>query len=187
VERALQYAAGVTTTAARSGSRVLGLYRRLAPLPLGRQLFSTAVGWKAPYFRTVRAVFVDLAPGRGEIRARNRRRVHNHLGTFHAIACCNLAELVAGTTTEVTVPATHRWIPKGMSVGYLAPARTDLRAVAVVPDLSGLAADESREVVVPVDVHDAAGTTVVHADITMWISPRRREERPRAQDATARG
>ena len=174
----------MTTTAE---PQVLTLYRRLSRHPLGTWLFSRAVAWKAPYFRTVRAVVVDLAPGRGEVRARNRRRVHNHIGTFHAIACCNLAELAAGTTTEVTVPATHRWIPTGMTVGYLAPARTYLRAVARVPDLSGLAPDESREVVVPVDVLDAAGTTVVHADITMWISPRRREERSiRAQDATAR-
>jgi acyl-coenzyme A thioesterase PaaI-like protein len=130
-------------------------------------------------------VFVDLAPGRGEVRARNRRAVHNHIGTFHAIACCNLAELVAGTTLEVSLPGTHRWIPKGMTVGYLAKAETDLRAVATVPDLSGLAADESRELVVPVDVLDTGGTTVVHADITMWISPRAR--RKETADGAATG
>ncbi|RZU54203.1 acyl-coenzyme A thioesterase PaaI-like protein [Krasilnikovia cinnamomea] len=154
---------------------VLSLYRRLARRPFGRRLFSLAVSWKAPYFRSIGAVFVDLAPGRGEVAARNRWRVHNHIGTFHAIACCNLAELAAGTTIEVSVPASHRWIPKGMTVSYLAKAETDLRAVAVVEDLTGLAADESREVVVPVDVIDTRGTTVVHADITMWVTPRRRE------------
>ncbi|MEV6490459.1 DUF4442 domain-containing protein [Actinoplanes sp. NPDC051633] len=62
---------------------------------MGRRVFSLAVTRRAPYFRTVRPLFVDLAPGRGEVRARNRRAVHNHLGTFHAIACCNLAELAA--------------------------------------------------------------------------------------------
>jgi acyl-coenzyme A thioesterase PaaI-like protein len=164
--------------------RVSALYRRMARRPLGKRLFSLAVTWKAPYFRTIRPVFVDLAPGRGEVRARNRRAVHNHLGTFHAIACCNLAELAAGTTMEATLPATHRWIPKGMTVGYLARAATDLRAVAVVPDLSDLADDESREVVVPVDVLDTGGTAVVHADITMWISPRSRR-RESADDAPA--
>jgi acyl-coenzyme A thioesterase PaaI-like protein len=151
---------------------LLALYRRMTGLPLGNRLFSLAVCWKAPYFRTVRPVFVDLAPGRGEVRARNRRAVHNHIGTFHAIACCNLAELVAGTTLEVSLPPTHRWIPKGMTVGYLAKAATDLRAVAAVGDLTRLAADESREVVVPVDVLDIRGATVLHADITMWVSPR---------------
>ena len=153
---------------------VLRLYRRLAGRPLGRRVFSPAVTWRAPYFRTVRPLFVELRPGRGEVWARNRRAVRNHLGTFHAIACCNLAELAAGTTMEVTVPATHRWIPKAMAVRYLAPARTDLRAVATVPDIAGLAADEAREVPVGVDVIDSAGTTVVRADITMWVSPRRR-------------
>ena len=100
---------------------MLSLYRRLAGRPFGRRLFSLAVSWKAPYFRTIRPVFVELSPGRGEVRARNRRAVHNHIGTFHAIACCNLA---AGTTMEATLPGTHRWIPKGMSVGYLAKAES---------------------------------------------------------------
>jgi hypothetical protein len=79
---------------------------------------------------------------------------------------------------EASLPGSHRWIPKGMTVGYLAKAETDLRAVATVEDLSGLADDESREVVVPVDVLDAGGRTVVHADITMWVSPKRRREAP---------
>lgn len=92
---------------------LLSLYRSLERRPLGKRLFSLAVCWKAPYFRTVRPVFVELGPGRGEVRARNRRAVHNHLGPFHAIACCNLAELVAGTITDVSLPATHRRIPKG--------------------------------------------------------------------------
>ena len=154
-------------------SQVLALYQRLARRPAGRRLFSLAVCWKAPYFRTVRPVFVELRPGHGEVRARNRRAVRNHIGTFHAIACCNLAELVAGTTLEATLPASHRWIPTGMSVSYLAKAETDLRAVADVPDLGDLAADGSRELIVPVDVLDDRGTVVVHADITMWVSPRR--------------
>ena len=90
---------------------------------------------------------------------------------------------------EVTVPVTHRWIPKAMAVRYLAAARTDLRAVATVGDLSGLAGDESREVPVAVDVIDTTGTTVVHADITMWVSLRRRNRRcppmPRPRGAPA--
>jgi hypothetical protein len=30
-----------------------------------------------------------------------------------------MAELAGGTMTEVTVPTSHRWIPKGMTVEYL--------------------------------------------------------------------
>lgn len=105
---------------------------------------------------------------------RNRWSVHNHLGTVHAIACCNLVEIAAGLTTEVTMPPGHRWIPTGMDVTYLAKATTALHAVALVPDLTALATDESQDVVVPVDVTDTSGTVVVHADVTMRISPRRR-------------
>jgi acyl-coenzyme A thioesterase PaaI-like protein len=161
---------------------LLRLYERLASRPFGRRLFSLAVSWKAPYFRTIRPVFVDLTHGRAEVRARNRWGVHNHIGTFHAIACCNLAEIAAGTAMEATLQSSHRWIPKGMTVGYLAKAETDLRAVALVPDLADLADDEAREVVVSVDILDTHGTVVVHADIAMWVSPR---SRTRGSDAPA--
>ena len=153
-------------------SPLLRTYRKLAGIPGGKRLFSIAVWFRAPYFRTVRPWFVDLDTGRGVVAMRNRWGVHNHIGTVHAIASCNLAEVAAGITTEISVPPTHRWIPKGMAVSYLATARTRVTATAVVPDLAGLAADESREVVVPVDITTTDGTVYVHADITMWVSPK---------------
>lgn len=58
-----------------------------------------------------------------------------------------------------------------MQVSYLTKARGTLTAVATVEDLSVLTSNEAREVVVPVDITDPHGTTVVHADITMWVSP----------------
>jgi hypothetical protein len=100
--------------------QLLPLYRALARRPGGRRLFSLAVCWKAPYFRSVRPVFVDLRPGRGEVRARNRRAVRNHI-----------------------------------------------------------------EPVVPVDVLDERDTVVVHADITMWLSPRPARRAPGGAPAVA--
>src|SRR5579885_2649695 len=93
----------------------LSMWRRLSGRPLGAWLFSQAICRKAPYFATIKPRFVVLEPGRAEVRAPLRRAVHNHIGTFHAIAMCNMAELAGGTMTEVTVPSTHRWIPKRMS------------------------------------------------------------------------
>ncbi len=150
-------------------------HRTLQARLLGMRLLTLAVTARAPYFRTIRPTIVSLAPGRGEVRMRDRWGVHNHLGTVHAIACCNLVELVGGTTMDVSLPDTHRWIPKGMQVAYLAKARGTLTAVATVEDLhaaGALGAAQAREVVVPVEVTDPAGRTVVHADITMWVSPR---------------
>ncbi len=149
----------------------LGLWRRLSVLPGGKYLFSRLVCFKAPYFSSIRPRFVTLEPGAAEVRMEKRRAVLNHIGTVHAIAMCNMAELAGGTMTDVTVPASHRWIPKGMTVRYLRKAGTALRAVA--RPLSEMPTEgESAEYTVRVDVLDEAAETVFSADITMWISPR---------------
>ena len=153
-------------------SAIKQAYGALADRPLGKKVFSAALALKAPYFRTIKPSFVSLEAGRGEVRMPDRRRVHNHLGTVHAIAVCNLAELVGGTTLDVSLPDTHRWIPKGMTVTYLKKARGTLTGVATVEDLSTIDADIARDVIVSVDVTDPEGAVVTHADITMWISPR---------------
>jgi Domain of unknown function (DUF4442) len=44
--------------------------------------------------------------------------VYNHLHTVHAIASCNSAEVAMGMLMEATVPRSHRWIPKAMTVQY---------------------------------------------------------------------
>lgn len=148
----------------------LGLYRRFAGSAFGRWLFSRLVAFKAPYFASIAPVMDVLEPGRAVARIRHRRRVQNHLGTVHAIACCNLAEFVGGLGTEVSIPPSMRWIPKGMTVSYLAKAKGTLTATALVP---AVREGEAQDIVVPVDVKDAAGTVVVHADITMYVSPKR--------------
>jgi Domain of unknown function (DUF4442) len=56
-------------------------------------------------------------------------------------------------------------------VQYLEKATTSLRAQARVdpPDFASIT--EGAELVVPVSVIDRAGTEVVHADITCWVTP----------------
>jgi hypothetical protein len=90
---------------------VLSLYRRITRWPAGHWIFSRLVCFKAPYFATIAPRFVALEPGRCEVRIRDRRRVHNHLGTVHAIALCNLAELSAGVMTDASIPGDMRWDP----------------------------------------------------------------------------
>ena len=156
-----------------SESFALKTWRQLNGTAAGRYLFSRIVCFKAPYFRSIRPVFNVLEPGRSEAHIRKRRRVTNHIGTVHAIAMANLCELVAGTMTEVSCPRSMRWIPKSMTIDYLAKAGTDVRAEATLPPVKeGVAQDA----VVNVDVFDTAGTKVVHADITMYVSPKKRGE-----------
>ncbi|MEQ1802331.1 MAG: hotdog fold domain-containing protein [Gammaproteobacteria bacterium] len=154
---------------------VLAMWGRLAPLPGGKWLFSRLICLKAPYFSSVRPHFVALRAGRCEVAIRKRRAVTNHLGTVHAIAMCNMAELAAGIMTEATVPGTHRWIPKGMSVEYLKKAGSDLRAVAELAEVPVFGA--AGELPVPVSVTDRQGEEVFRAVIRMWISPRKVDRR----------
>ena len=150
---------------------VLGLWRTLSRVPGGKTAFSRAVAIRAPYFSSISPHVERLAPGLCEVRMPDKRSVHNHLGTVHAIAMCNACEVAAGVLAEATTPATHRWIPKGMEVRYLAKAQGTLTATGIVDPLPAFGPD-GFDMVVPVDVVDGKGTVVVHADITMRITPK---------------
>ena len=150
---------------------VLSMYRRLDRWPAGRWLFSRAVCFRAPYFATIRPLFTALEPGRCEVEIKDRRRVHNHIGTVHAIALCNLAELSAGVMTEASLPASMRWIPKGMTVEYLKKARGTMHAVAT-PDVPIVEATTGYDLPVTVSVRDPQGDEVFRARIMMWLSPK---------------
>ncbi|QFU86352.1 hypothetical protein YIM_05670 [Amycolatopsis sp. YIM 10] len=149
--------------------RTYPMWRSLAARPGGKLLFSAAMCLRVPYFRTVLPHVRDLRPGRCEVSAPNWWGVHNHLKTFHAIAACNLAEIAMGMLAEATVPPTHRWLPKGMSVEYVAKAETGLTAVAELAEIPEFG-DEGAEVGVPVVIRDKAGKPVVTATITIWVT-----------------
>jgi len=140
-------------------NQTLAMYKQM-----GNQGFSKAVAGFAPYFSTIDPTFVTLRPGYAEVTFANRREVHNHIGTVHAIALCNAAELAAGTMTTVSIPDGRQWIPVGMQVQYLAKAKTDMRVVA-----DGAAVDwqQTGNVDVPVDAFDSEGKKVFTARITM--------------------
>lgn len=161
------------TTTVNSEPRVLRLYRRLSALPLGAWLFSRAVCRQAPYFATIAPRIERLEPGRCEATIADRRRVHNHLGTVHAIALCNLAELTAGLVTDVSIPASMRWIPKGMTVAYTKKAVGRMRAVAQ-PAFAPQSADTGYELPVEVEVTDESGDATLRATVSMYVSPRKR-------------
>lgn len=146
------------------------IWRKLANVPGGTRLFSVVAMARVPYFASVLPHVRRMEPGLAEIDVPNWTFVHNHLKTFHAIASCNAAEIAMGMLMEATVPTTYRWIPKGMTVQYLAKATTSVRARAELPEVDFSAIGEGAEIVVPVSITDASGTEVVHADITTWVT-----------------
>lgn len=148
---------------------LLRTHRAAGRVPFGRTLVSGIFRFAAPYFLTIPATIDELAPGHAVAHMHHRPWVRNHLGTVHAIALCNLAELTMGLAAEVTVPDTHRWIPRSMAVDYLAKARGTVTATASLqlpPDPDEV--DVPAEVVVT----DAGGTTVFTATIQLWVTRR---------------
>ena len=149
----------------------LNLWKKLSPLPMGKNVWSRMVSVKTPYFQSISPQMLELAPGKAVARMSKRRRVTNHIGTVHAIAMCNLAEFVGGLMTEVSVPSTHRWIPKGMSVQYLLKAETDLTASCHCDPLPSFGTS-GFDWPVDVAVEDEKGQIVFRAQIQMWVSPK---------------
>ena len=151
---------------------VLALYRRITRWPAGHWLFSRGVCWQAPYFASIAPRIGVLEPGRCEATIRHRRKVTNHLGTVHAIALCNLAEFAGGLVTDATIPASMRWIPKGMQVEYLGKANGTMHAVATL-DIPAVESATGYELPVTVVVTDPQQAPVFRARIAMWVSPRK--------------
>ncbi|ABC32435.1 conserved hypothetical protein [Hahella chejuensis KCTC 2396] len=158
------------TAPQEQANSMLRLYHSFARLPLGAWLFSRALCIKAPYFSSIRPCIRQLKPGLSEWEIKNRRRVRNHLGSVHALAMGNLAELCAGTLMEASLPAHLRWIPKGMQIEYLKKATTELVATAEIADPAALTSGNYE---VEVIVKNASGEAVSRALITMWLSEKK--------------
>lgn len=153
-------------------NKTLALYRRMQRWPAGGWLFTRAICFKAPYFASIAPRITVLEPNRCEATLRHRRKVTNHIGTVHAIALCNLAELTGGMVTEASLPPSMRWIPKGMTVEYVKKAVGTMHAVAT-PAIPIVEASEGYALPVDVVVSDPGGETVFRATISMWMSPKR--------------
>lgn len=153
-------------------SQALKIWETLENKPAGKWTFSKILCLKAPYFSSISPLFEQLQPSLCIIRMKKHRAVLNHLGTVHGIAMCNMAELAGGTMTDATVPSTHRWIPKGMTVEYLKKAKTDLTATAT-PVQANFVWTNSSEYLVNVEITDEAQQPVFRAVITMQVSAKK--------------
>ena len=150
-------------------NKTLAIYNKLSRLPLGNHLFTRALTYKTPYFSTIHPLVKDARPGRCVTEMKDRRSVQNHLSTIHAGALCNLCELTGGLAVEVSVPSELRWIPKEMTVRYRKKAKGKLTGICSFDP----AILTPGEVAVPLEIKNAAGETVLSADIVFYLSPRK--------------
>ena len=73
-------------------SATYAMRRRLPDNIVGNVLFSLGMVARVPYFGSVLPLVTEMRPGYCKVTAPKWFGVHNHIGTFHAIAACNLAE-----------------------------------------------------------------------------------------------
>ena len=150
---------------------LLRLWKLARRLPAGDRLFSRAFAFRAPYFGSVGPRFTVIEPHHAELVIRDRRRVHNHLGTVHAIALCNGLEAAMGALAEASIPRGKRWIPKGMEVAYTAKATSDITCVAETDAAQWTSGDPD----LPVRVRGVRddGEVVIEGEIRLWVTSRR--------------
>ena len=147
----------------------LRLYRQCSRLPLGKFLFMRGLEFKAPYFRSLRAVPMEYREGYTRFIVRGRRRVHNHIGSVHAIARCNLAEMCGALAVDSVVPPHLRWIAQGMTVKYTAKAHGDITGVCELPSTE----TQPGVIAAPVTMRDPAGNVVMTATIDFYVSAKK--------------
>lgn len=151
------------------GSFVRRNWDRLAGLPGGRWLFSRVLSVVVPYSGTVRPQVLELGAGHCRIAMRDRRGVRNHLGSVHAIALANLAELTSGLAVSYALPAEARGIPVELKMEYVKKGRGRLigSCDTTIPDWR-----EEGEHTFGAEIRDDGGELVAKAEVRWRIGPR---------------
>ena len=151
-------------------NKVFEIYKRVSKYPFGRWVFSLAVSFKAPYFRSISPRIVTLDNGIAIVKMKKKWSVTNHIKSVHAIAMCNICEFTGGLCLEVSIPKHKRWIPKGMTVNYIKIAKTNLTATSYIKDVDW---DKVDVLDVYVAVKDTNNILVMDATINMKISDKK--------------
>lgn len=143
----------------------LNAYKKIEKFPFGKRIFMFFVCVRIPYFFSIKPTIVDIKEGRTVVEMKERRKVHNHLKTIHAIALCNLCELSMALTTEVTIPKNLRFIPTAMTVAYKKKAKGTMRAISEIKKSDFRVGDTD----IQVDIYDTNNINVMSAVITLNI------------------
>ena len=157
----------LATSVARSGS-VLDRWKRLSRYPGGPWLFSKIFGRAVPYSGSVGPRIRVLEPGHAEVEIPDRRSNRNHLGSVHAIALMNLAEMTSGIAMMAGLPPTVRGIVTTLSMTYHKKARGTIRAIArvEVPVVT-----EDRDFDVKAECFDREGVLVATGNVRWRLGP----------------
>jgi acyl-coenzyme A thioesterase PaaI-like protein len=150
-------------------NRIVRAWERARRLPLGRRALDRLIGFSAPFTGVLRPHLLELEPGRSRLQVKDRRRLHQHLGSMHAGAMFTFVESASGLAMAASIPDDCRAIVTGGGIEFFKKARGVLVAEArlEIPDPDVEATHE-----VAVAVTDEAGDTVARATIS-WLVGRK--------------
>ena len=155
------------TSVVHAGS-VLDRWKRLSRYPGGPWLFSKIFGRAVPYSGSVGPRIRVMEAGHAEVEIPDRRSNRNHLGSVHAIALMNLAEMTSGIAMMAGLPPTVRGIVTTLSMTYHKKARGTIRAIArvEVPVVT-----EDRDFDVKAECFDRKGVLVATGNVRWRLGP----------------
>ena len=152
------------------GTRLLALWRRLKSWPAGEWIFARIFSYTVPYSGSVKPRIRVLEPGHAEVEIPDIRANRQHLGSVHAIALMNVAEMASGLAMMAGLPADIRGIVTTLQMTYHKKARGTIRAVSRVT-VPTVTADQDFEVVA--ECFDPSGTLVATGRVTWRLGPQR--------------
>ena len=150
------------------GTRLLSLWRKLSPLPGGQWLFAMIFARMVPYSGSVDPRIRHLEPGYARVEIPDRRSNRQHLGSVHAIALMNVAEMASGLAMMSGLPDGIRGIVTHISIAYLKKARGTITAVSRVT-VPTVTSDQDFDVIS--ECLDRDSIVVARATVTWRLGP----------------
>lgn len=148
-------------------------WRILHNKPMGKTLFSIALGRIAPYTGSIGARITELRKGYCKVILRDRKKVRNHLNSIHAMALVNLAEVSTGVAMMYSLPPSARGILTGFEIEYVKKSRGTITAEC---HCAPPATTERKEYLVETTLRDQNGDTVATATAKWLIGPKKQKE-----------
>ncbi|GAA3965978.1 DUF4442 domain-containing protein [Allohahella marinimesophila] len=110
------------------------------------------------------------------VTLKNRKRVQNHIGSVHAVACALIAESATGFVVGMNVPDDKVPVIKSMNIDYVKRAKGDMRAEArlTAAQIQAMKTEDKGEAVINVVITDAEGKSPLIAKMVWAWTPKRR-------------